>query len=158
MKQTLSVAIEWIRPTGIVLTYFLAEYLCPDAIAKFHVLGPFIVIIMSGSVAFESLVLGEKASEKIGYRPDRAYQIQSGLNHLAIAATALVVFILGWGRYAEAAIVTAMLICFSLSATNHTINAIKEHNWKPVNLMRPLMTLLLIGVLVPPMIAALNQG
>lgn len=149
--------LEWIRPAGIGLAYFLAEYLGPDAIAKFHILGPIVVILMSGTVAFESLVLGEIASEKIGYKPNRAYQIQSGLNHLAIAVTALLVFIVDWGKHADATIVTAMLLFFVFSAANHMTTAFKEHNMKPVNLMRPLMTLALLGLLLPSMFQALLQ-
>ncbi len=149
--------MEWIRPVGIVLVYFLAEYLGTDAISEFHILGPIMVIVMSGTVAFESLVLGEVGSEKIGYKPNRAYQIQSGLNNLATALTALLVFILDWGRYADATIVTAMLVFFTLSAANHAATAIKDHNMKLVNLMRPIMTLLLMGILLPPMFKALLQ-
>jgi len=149
--------MEWIRPAGIVLVYFLAEYHGTDAISKFHILGPIVVIVMSGTVAFESLILGEVASEKIGYEPNRAYQIQSGLNNSATALTALLVLILDWGRYADATIVTAMLLFFILSAANHTATAIREHNMKPVNLMRPIMTLVLMGVLLPPMFKALLQ-
>jgi hypothetical protein len=114
-------------------------------------------MIMSGTVAFESLYLGEAASEKIGYAPDRAYQIQSGLANAATAISALLLFVLNWGRYADAAIVTSMLIFFALSAANHTATAIMEKNMKATNLLRPLMALLLIGLLLPPMIKALNQ-
>lgn len=156
MKK-LSIMMEWIRPAGIGLVYFLAEHLGTDAISKFHILGPIMVIVMSGTVAFESLILGEVVSEKIGYKPNRAYQIQSGLNNLATALTALLVFMLDWGRYADATIVTAMLLFFALSAANHAATAIKEHNMKPVNLMRPIMALLLMSVLLPPMIKALIQ-
>jgi hypothetical protein len=157
MKKRLSSMMEWIRPVGIVLVYFLAGYLGTDAISEFHILGPIMVIVMSGTVAFESLILGEGGSEKIGYKPNRAYQIQSGLNNLATALTALLVFMLDWGRYADATIVTAMLVFFTLSASNHAVTAIKDHNMKPVNLMRPIMTLLLLGILLPPMFKALLQ-
>jgi hypothetical protein len=156
MKK-LAIIMEWLRPAGIVLVYFLADTLGTDAITKFHILGPLIVIIMSGTVAFESLILGEVASEKIGYKANRAYQLQSGLNNLATAITALLVFTLDWGRYADATIVIAMLLFFTLSATNHTATAIKEHNMKPVNLMRPIMTLVLLALLLPPMFKAINQ-
>ena len=112
---------------------------------------------MSGTVAFESLIIGEAGSEKIGYKPDRAYQIQSGLNNLATAVTALLVFIMDWGRYADATVVTAMLLFFSFSGVNHAVTAIREHNMKPVNLLRPVLALLLIALLLPPMIKALTQ-
>lgn len=157
IMKKLSKMLEWIRPVGIGLVYFLAEYLGTDAISKFHILGPVVVILMSGTVAFESLILGEAASEKIGYKPNRAYQIQSGLNHLAIAFTALFVFVVDWGQHADATIVTTMLLFFVFSALNHIITAFKEHNMKAVNLMRPIMTLLLIGLLLPSMSQALLQ-
>lgn len=157
MKKKIAMMMEWIRPAGIVLAYFLSEYFGADAISKFHILGPGIVMLMSGTVAFESLFLGEAASEKIGYAPNRAYQIQSGLSNLATAMTALLVLILDWGRYADATVVTVMLLFFILSAANHTATAVREHNMKPVNLMRPVMVVLLLALLLPPMINALTQ-
>jgi hypothetical protein len=91
------------------------------------------------------------ATEKIGYAPHRVYQIQSGL------ATALIVYLLDWGRYADFTIVTAMVMFFAFSAGNHVVTAIMERNCKPVNLLRPAMALLLIGLLLPSMIWALAQ-
>jgi len=155
-KRTISTALEWIRPAGIALAWFLSEYLGTDAISKFHILGPSVVVLMCGTVAFESLVLGETASAKIGYRPDRAYQIQSGLNNLATALTALIVFLLDWGRHADAAVVTVMLLFFLLSAGNHAVRAIRDGDRKPVNLTRPVMALLLAAFLLYPMIRALS--
>ena len=114
-------------------------------------------MLMSGTVAVESLILGEAASEKIGYAPNRAYQIQSGLANAATAIAALLVYILDWGRYADATIVTVMLMFFSFSAVNHVATAVMEGNMKPVNLLRPIMVLVLMGFLLPPMIKALNQ-
>ncbi len=149
--------MEWLRPVGIGLAIFCAYYSGRDAISQFHILGPFIVMLMSGTVAFESLVLGDVASEKIGYAPNRAYQIQSGLANAATAMTALLVYVMDWGRYADATIVTAMLMFFTFSAANHAATAIMERNLKPVNLLRPAMALLLIGLLLPAMIKALTQ-
>lgn len=156
MKKTLAALMEWLRPGGIVLVYVLADRL-PDPVAKFHVLGPFMVMVMSGTVAFESLVLGEAASGKIGYAPDRHYQVQSGLNNLATALTALLVYVLDWGRYADAAVTTAMLLFFALSGANHAVSAIRERNFKPANLLRPVMILFLVGLLIPPMLRALAR-
>ena len=156
-KKNLALMMEWLRPTGIGLAIFFAYYLGQDAVSRFHIMGPWVVMLMSGTVAFESLLLGEVASEKIGYKPNRAYQIQSGLANAATALTALLVYLLDWGRYAEATIVTAMLLFFTFSAANHAATAILERNLKPVNLMRPVMALLLIGFLLPHLIKALNQ-
>jgi len=156
-KKKLSAMMEWLRPAGIGLAIFFAYYFGNDAISRFHILGPFVVMLMSGTVAFESLMLGEVASEKVGYEPHRAYQIQSGLANAATAITALLVYVLGWGRYADATIVTAMLMFFTFSAANHVATAIMGRNMKLVNLLRPAMALLLIGFLFPPMIKALTQ-
>jgi len=156
-KKKLALMMEWLRPAGIGLVIFFAYYFGKDAISRFHIMGPFVVMLMSGTVAFESLILGEVASEKIGYEPNRAYQIQSGLANAATAITALLVYMQDWGRYADATIVTAMLLFFTFSAANHAAAAIMERNIKPVNLLRPAMALLLIGLLFPPMIKALNQ-
>ena len=156
-KKNLALMMEWLRPAGIGLAIFFAYYSGQDAVSQFHIMGPWVVLLMSGTVAFESLILGDAASEKIGYTPNRAYQIQSGLANAATAITALLVYLLDWGRYAEATIVTAMLLFFSFSAANHAATAIRERNLKPVNLMRPVMALLLIGFLLPHLIKALNQ-
>ena len=156
-KNTMALMMEWLRPCGIGLAIFFAYFFGKDAISRFHIMGPFIVMLMSGTVAFESLILGEAASEKIGYEPNRAYQIQSGLANAATAGTALLVYVLDWGRYADATIVTVMLMFFTFSAANHVASAIMERNMKPVNLLRPALALLLIGFLLPPMIKALIQ-
>ena len=156
-KKKLALMMEWLRPAGIGLAIFFAYYFGHDAISQFHIMGPFIVMIMSGTVAFESLILGEAASEKIGYAPNRTYQIQSGLANAATAVTALIVYLLDWGRYADATIVTVMLMFFTFSAANHLASAIMAGNMKPVNLLRPAVTLLLISFLLPLMIKALSS-
>lgn len=156
-KKKLAMIMEWLRPVGIGLAIFFAYFFGRDATSQFHIMGPFIVMLMSGTVAFESLILGEAASEKIGYAPNRAYQIQSGLANAAIAMTALLVYVMDWGRYADATIVSAMLMFFTFSAANHTATALMAGNMKPVNLLRPAMALLLIGFLLPAMIKALTQ-
>lgn len=157
MKKYISTSIEWIRPAAITLICFYAYYVASDPVKIFHILGPALVIIMSGSVALESLFLGEVGSEKIGYRPDRQYQIQSAFNNLATAITAIIVLVMDWGLHAEATIVTAMLLFFTFSAINHSRSAIKNGNFTRVNLMRPIMTLLLLALLLPTMIKALQQ-
>jgi len=70
-KKNLAMTMEWLRPVGIGLAVFCACYSGRDAISQFHILGPFVVMLMSGTVAFESLILGEAASAKIGYAPNR---------------------------------------------------------------------------------------
>ena len=83
-KKTLSSLMEWIRPVGIGVIIFCAYLFGTDPVERFHLLGPLIALMMSGTVAFEALFLGEAGSEKIGYTPNRAYQVQSGLANAAI--------------------------------------------------------------------------
>ncbi len=104
-KKSMAIMVEWLRPVGIGIAIFFAYSSGNDAISRFHFMGAFIVIIMSGTVAFESLLLGAVASDKIGYEPNRPYQIQSGLANAATAMTALIVYLMDWGRYADATIV-----------------------------------------------------
>jgi len=68
-KKKLALMMEWLRPAGIGLVFFFAYYFGNDAISRFHILGPFVVMLMSGTVAFESLVLGKVASEKMAMNP-----------------------------------------------------------------------------------------
>jgi hypothetical protein len=70
-KKNRGLMMEWLRPAGIGIAIFIAFYLGKDAISRFHIMGPFVVMLMSGTVAFESLILGEVASEKIGYKLNR---------------------------------------------------------------------------------------
>ncbi len=156
-KKSLTMWMEWLRPAGIGLVIFFAYYFGNDAISRFHILGPFVVLLMSGTVAIESLLLGEVAAAKIGYEPHRAYQIQSGLANAATAITALIVYALDWGCHADATVVIVMLCFFSFSAINHLATAIRERNMKPVNLLRPAMALLLVGLLLPALVKALTQ-
>ena len=156
-KQGLALMMEWLRPAGIGIAIFFGYLFGNDAIGRFHLMGPSVVMLMSGTVAFESLVLGESASGKIGYSPNRAYQIQSGLANAATALTAMLVYALDWGRYADATIVLSMLLFFTFSAANHTATALMEGNRRPINALRPVMAVLLICFLLPPMIKALSQ-
>ena len=156
-KKNFGMLLEWFRFAGIGLAIFFAYYFGTDAVSRFHILGPFVVLIMSGTVAFESLLLGAAASAKIGYEPNRAYQVQSGLANAATAITALLVYALDWGRYADATVVTAMLCFFTLSAANHIATTIRGGNMKPVNLLRPVMVLGLAGYLVPFLVKALAE-
>ena len=150
--------LELIRPAGVGVAVFLGYWLGEDPVARFHIMGPLSCMIMAGTVAYESIMTGERAPSKTGYQPDRAYQIQSGLANAAMAITAALVWLCGWGPFAEAAIVTVVLLFFSLSAANHLRTAILFHNMKPVNLLRPLVTLLLLGALIPPMLQALSRA
>ena len=82
-KRNLAGLMEWLRPSGIGLAIFLAYALGGDAVAQFHILGPWVVVVMCGTVAFEALVLGEAASEKIGYGIPTFVYKKTNLIHFA---------------------------------------------------------------------------
>ena len=155
-REKLAAMMEWIRPAGIVLVFFFAYYFGSNPVEVLHILGPFIVILMAGTISFESLFLGEIASAKIGYKPDRGYQIQSGLNNLATALTAVMVFVLNWGKYADATILSVYLFFQLLSGINHGRTIITEKNYSRTNLMRPIMTVILLAALIPHIVSALK--
>lgn len=155
-KRKLATVMEWLRPIGIAIGLAVVYGIGADAATQFHILAPIVVLLVAGTTAFESLWLGEVASEKIGYAANRAYQIQSALNNLALAVVALVVLVLNWGLHAEAAVVLVLLTFFVLSACNHLRTAIREGNRKITNLLRPVMALLLLAAVLPPMIMALT--
>lgn len=148
--------MEWIRPVGLSVVFFLAYYYGENPAAILHIMAPFTVIVMAGTISFESLFLGEIASEKIGYSPNREYQIQSGLNNLATALAAAMVFILNWGRYADATVLSVYLIFQFLSGCNHARTVITEKNYARTNLLRPILSLVLIAALVPHIVWALR--
>ena len=156
LKQRIAAAMEWIRPVGISVIFFLAYYFGDDPAAVLHIMAPFTVMLMAGTIAFESLILGETASEKIGYTPSRAYQIQSGLNNLATAMTAAMVFVLDWGKYADATVLSVYLAFQLFSGINHGRTIITEKNCFKTNMLRPVLSFVLLAALVPHIVMALR--
>ena len=156
MKKAIAAAMEWIRPAGLSLVFFLAYYFGETPAEILHILGPFTVIVMAGTISFESLVLGEIASAKIDYTPNREYQIQSGLNNLATALAAAMVFVLNWGKFADATVLSVYLIFQLLSGINHGRTIITEKNYSRTNLLRPVLSLVLLAALVPHIVLALK--
>jgi len=153
--KTICKILEYLRIIGVIAGINLAYFLGSDPQQQIHILMPFIVINLSGLTGIESVFFGKVAVELTGYKPS-AYQRQSGFNNLAVAITAILILILKWGMYAEIAILSASLIFFFLSAINHAWSAIKEGNRKLKNLLRPIMTIILLIFIVPFIIRALT--
>ena len=55
-----------------------------------------------------------------------------------------------WSRF-------TMLLFFALSGASHLATALLLKNFKPVNLLRPALTLSLLAVLLPPLIQVLQS-
>ena len=144
-------SLRWIIVgIGIFLTFLLGE----NPVMRLHILEPFLVIPISGLTGVEALFFSKAASEISGYAPG-PYQRQSGMNNLALSISSVLSLILQWGTYAEAALLSTMLIFLTLSAGNHTFSAFKEGNMNKRNIMRPVMTALLLAYSVPLMVQAL---
>ncbi len=154
-KQICNV-LEIVRWTCIVAGFNLAYFLGQNPAEQLHIIMPWVVIPLAGLTGIESVFLGKTASELSGYGYNPEYQRQSGLNNIAVAITAIIVFLFGWGTYAEAAVLMILLIFLTLSACNHAYSAIKDKNYKIKNLLRPIMTALLLAFTMPFIIRALN--
>ncbi len=154
-KARICQLLEIIRWVGVILGFQFALLLAKTPKEQIHILAPWIVVSLAGLTGIESLFLGEAASKSTGYAPS-AYQRQSGLNNLALAITALIVFFFKWGLYAEVSVMSVLLIFLFLSSCNHAWSALKEDNYNIKNLLRPIMTLLLIAFTLPFIIRALK--
>jgi len=152
--KTICKILEWLRIFAVIAGINLAYFSGGNPQHQIHILMPFIVIGLSGLTGIESLFFGKAAVGITGYKPS-AYQRQSGLNNIAVAITAILVLFLKWGVHAEITILSASLIFFFLSAINHAWSAIKEGNRGLRNLLRPIITSLLLIFTVPFIIRAL---
>lgn len=154
-KQICNV-LEIVRWTCIVAGFNLAYFLGQNPISQLHIIMPWLVIPLAGLTGIESVWFGKAASELSGYGYNPAYQRQSGLNNIAVAITAIIVSLFEWGTHAEAAVLMILLIFLTLSACNHAYSAIKDKNYALKNLLRPLMTALLLAFTIPFIIRVLN--
>lgn len=148
--------LEIVRWLCIIAGFNLAYFSSQDPAGQLHIIMPWLVIPLAGLTGIESVFLGKTASELSGYGYNPAYQRQSGMNNIAVAITAIVVSFFEWGTHAEIAVFMIMLIFLTLSACNHAYSAIKDKNYALKNLMRPLMTALLLAFTIPFIIKALN--
>ncbi|MCB2194171.1 MAG: hypothetical protein KQI62_21530 [Deltaproteobacteria bacterium] len=147
--------LEYGRWIGAGVGIFWANYLGGSPQEQFSIITAWTVLSIAGLTGMESLVFSESASKVSGYGTGGAYQRQSGLNNLALALACIVSYALGWGTMAQAALMSVLLIFLILSAANHFYSAFKEGNRNRRNLLRPLLTAMLVGVIVPYMMAAL---
>jgi hypothetical protein len=109
----------------------------------------FVVIPLTGLTAIESIFFSNMAAKAKGREIGSPYQIQSGLNNLAVAITALIVWLFNWGVYANLTVLFVALIFFALSSINHAVEFFRQGNKKIVHLMRPILSLLLVLAALP---------
>lgn len=117
----------------------------------------FVVVPLTGLTGLESIFFGKASAEAKGCIPGGSYQIQSGLNNLAIAITALIVWFSRWPIKAELAVLFVTLIFFSLSAINHAVEFFIHENRKIIHLLRLILTLLLVVASLPIVASVLSN-
>ncbi|MDG1943187.1 MAG: hypothetical protein P8J17_02875 [Halioglobus sp.] len=155
-KTKICNTLEVLRWVGFGLGIFFAQSLGQDPIEKLNLFSIWAVISIAGLTGLESVFLADTAAKKSGYGSGSPYQRQSGFNNLALALTTALAHFLSWGIYANAALLTALLIFLTLSAANHAYSAFKENNREIRNFLRPLMTIFLLLYSIPFILSALK--
>lgn len=145
MSQRINNIFEFVRLASIPVGIFFAFLWGNNPVQQFSILTAFAVIFIAGLTGIESIFFGKTASEQSGYAGGRGYQRQSGANNLALAVTAVLVYILGWGFYAQLTLMSVLIIFLALSGTNHAYSAFKGNKSKK-NMSRPIMTLVLLVI------------
>lgn len=121
-----------------------------DAKGQLHVMIPIVIVAVAGFSGIEGLLFGKQAALAKGYEVGSNYQKQSAIALLSYAFMAIWVFFAQWGIMAELTILFTFLFFFFFSAVNHTIDAIKNKNYKWQNINRPFILLMLIAGFIYP--------
>jgi len=154
-KKVICRALEVLRLLGVALGIFLAFWFGGNPEYQFSILTLTVVLSLAGLSGIEDLFFGDTSAELFGYSSGRQYQRQYALHNLALALVTLLVYAVGWGVYAKVTLMSLMLVFLILSALNHAYLVIKEENTRFRNYLRPVITLLLIGFVLPFMIHVL---
>lgn len=151
MKDKFIQGLEFLRNSCAGVGFYLAyiHYFKKEYPAALHVLILLVVIPLSGLTGLESVLFSNAAAKAKGRDIGNPYQIQSGLNNLAIAITAMIVWYFQWGIFANLTVLFVMLIFFSLSAINHAVEFFIQGNKKIIHLMRLILSLFLVLASLP---------
>ncbi len=147
---------EILRWTGVFVGIFLAFYLGSTPVQQFSIMFVWVTVSLAGLTGI-NLFFGRTSSEYSGYMSESGFRRQSGINLLAVAITALIVYFLNWGTYAQAAVMIILLIFFVVNSINHAYAAYVEGAKNILNILRPVMTLILLIVVLPLMLNALSS-
>lgn len=121
-----------------------------NPVAQLHFMIPIVIVAIAGISGLESLIWGKKAAIAKGYEVGSNYQKQSGFALLSYAFGALFAYFANWGIKSELTILFVFLFFFTLSAANHSIEAIRHKNFRWQNINRPFILLLLIAGFIYP--------
>lgn len=131
------------------LALFLGIYYCEghystDYNSKIIIFSRVCVIAIAGLTGIEGLFFGKYASQIVGYSADSRYQKQSALNNLALASASILGMIISADVMYNLALLVTLLMFLFYSAINHGVDALISKNYAPRNLLRPIITLVLI--------------
>jgi hypothetical protein len=147
MPKILEIVQSSLAGFGFYFAY--VHYAQNEYVVALHILIIFVVIPLAGFTGLGSVLFSDAAAKAKGREVGSAYQIQSGMNNLAVAITAIIILYFKWGVYAELSVLFVSLIFFSLSAINHAVEFFKQGNKKIIHLMRPIFSLLLVLASLP---------
>ncbi len=154
----LSVILEAARYVGVFVGLFIAFSHAGHPVEQLNILAPWVAISLCGLTGLESLICANKGVSTVGYEANPEYQRQSGLNNLSVAIAAALAYLLDWGLYANAAVLTVVLSFFALSGINHMWSYVREGNKRSKNLSRPFASFALVAAILPFIIRALKAG
>lgn len=132
---------------GFYLAY--VHYFAKDYATALYTLIVFVVIPLTGLTGLESILFSDKAAEIKGWHVGSPYQIQSGINNIAVATTAIIILYFKWNIYAELTALFVTLIFFLLSSINHVVSFCQQKNKRIIHLLRPIFSLLLVLAALP---------
>jgi hypothetical protein len=147
---------EILRWVGVFIGIFLAFYYGHTPVQQFSIMFVWVTVSLAGLTGI-NLFFGKTSSEYSGYMSESGFKRQSGINLLALAITALIVYFLNWGILAESAVMIILLIFLVFNSINHVYSAVLEGAKNKINILRPVMTLILLIVVLPVMLNAISS-
>jgi hypothetical protein len=157
-RHSVNHLLEILRYAGIFAGFWSAFQYGNNPVAQLNILAPWAILSLAGLTGLESIFFGKSGAETIGYKSGSEYQVQSGMNNLALAVSALLSTLFGWGVYANVALLVVLMIFFFLSGINHFWMFLKGGNRGLKNLSRPFASTLLVACILPMVIRALMYG
>lgn len=154
-KKLICRFLELLQLVGVAVGIFFAFWFSGNPEYQFSILTITVILSLAGLSGIEGLFFGETAAELSGYSGGGGYQRKSALNDLALAIATLLVYAVGWDIYAKVTLMSIMLIFLILSAVNNSYIVMNKEEPKLINHVQPVVTLLLIGFVLPFMINVL---
>ncbi len=139
------------RIAAVSIGFFLAYYYGGSAEHILHILLPWLVVPIMGFSAVEGLFFGKTSAKAKGYGANSAYQMQTALFFLSISIMSVWLYFVDWGEWADVTLLFTFLLSLTLSAINHTYQAVAHGNYTWNNLIRPIGVIALIAAVYYPL-------